>query len=355
MSNNPMNERPFPSPLLAPTCDDRLIWEIWLSRYHLPALTVADQIGLFSFLAQSPATIEEVAVGLSLGPRGAEVLLGILSALGLLVQRQGHFHLSDEARTYLLAESPYYHGDILQILNYPVTAATLREWLENDRAIACGGGEEDVLIRAWESGEMSPEMAAKVTSATHAHSFPAAMGVARNGDFSNVHRLLDVAGGSGCFCIALATRHPNMHFAVMELPTVCKLVEQYAATYGLQGRIETIAANMFTDPWPSGYDGVFFADIFHDWNRAQCLHLAKRSLEILPPGGRVFIHEVLLNDTKDGPLVAAAFSMTMLQLKGKQYTARELAELLQVVGFIGVTVRPTYAYYSLVSASKPAE
>jgi len=31
MSNYPMNERHSPSPLLAPTCDDRLIWKIALT------------------------------------------------------------------------------------------------------------------------------------------------------------------------------------------------------------------------------------------------------------------------------------------------------------------------------------
>ena len=349
-----MNEYSSPSPPLAPPCDDRLIWEISLSRYYLPTLTIANQIGLFPLLARSPATVEEVAEGLSLGPRGAEALLGLVSALGFLVQRQGRFHLTDEARTYLLAESPYYQGDILPILDRPVTATTLREWLENDWATSQGGGHKDVLLEVWTSGEMSAEIATKLTSFMHAHSFPTAMGVALNGDFSDVHRLLDVAGGSGCFCIALATRYPNMHFAVMELPAVCKLVEQYAASYGLQDQIETIAANMFTDPWPSGYDGVFFSNIFHNWDRASCLHLAKRSFEMLPPGGRIFLHEILLNDTKDGPPVAAAFSMDMLQLKGKQYTARELDELLQDAGFTNVTINPTYTYFSLVSANKPS-
>jgi cyclopropane fatty-acyl-phospholipid synthase-like methyltransferase len=210
------------------------------------------------------------------------------------------------------------------------------------------------LLNDWKSGEMSAEMAAVVTPFMHAHSFPAAMGVARNGDFANVHRLLDVGGGSGCFCIALATRYPDMRLAVMELPPVCKLVEQYVARYGLQGQIETVAANMFTDPWPSGYDGMFFSNVFHDWDRASCLNLAKRSFEVLPPGGRIFLHEMLLNDTKDGPLVAVVFSMEMLALRGKQYSVEELDQLLQEVGFTGTTVTPTYAYYSLVSARKPA-
>jgi len=187
----------------------------------------------------------------------------------------------------------------------------------------------------------------------HAHSFPAAMSMARKGDFADVHQLLDVGGGSGCYCIALATRYPNMRFTVMELPVVCKLTEQYIASYGLQGQIETIPANMFTDPWPSGYDGVLFSDIFHIWDLASCLQLAKRSFEMLPPGGRIFLHEILLNDTKDGPLVAAAYSTSMLWMGSKQYTARELDKLLRDVGFTDVTVNPTHTYFSLVSARKP--
>ena len=149
---------------------------------------------------------------------------------------------------------------------------------------------------------------------------------ARHGDFANVHRLLDVGGGgSGCFCIALATRYPGMRMAVMELPPVCQLVQQYVARYGLQGQIEAVAANMFADPWPSGYDGIFFGNVFHDWDRASCLQLATRSVAALPPGGRIFLHEMVLNDTKDGPLVAVAFSMEMLALTGKQYSVDSVA------------------------------
>jgi hypothetical protein len=347
-----MSELTTTPSLLPPAVDDRLIWDTWTSKYHLPTVAVADEIGLFPFLAESPATSEEVVAGLSLGPRGAEILLGILSALGFLVQHRGRFLLSETARTYLLPDSPYYYGPFLRPMgNRPVSAASLREWLKKDAESS--HGEDQDIVRDWQSGELSAERAAVLTPIMHAHSFPAAMGVARHGDFANVHRLLDVGGGSGCFCIALATRYPGMRFAVMELPAVCSLVQQYVARYALQGQIEAVAANMFTDPWPAGYDGIFFSNVFHDWDRASCLQLAARSFAALPPGGSIFLHEVVLNDTKDGPLVAAAFSMEMLALRGKQYSVDELDQLLQEAGFTGTTITPTYAYYSLVSAIKP--
>jgi len=317
----------------------------------LPALAVADEIGLFPLLATSPRTTGEVAAELSLGLRGSETLLGLLSAPGFLVQRQSRFCLTDVTRTYLLPDSPYYYGAFLRTTSQrAMTPAILRELLEKDREAS--SPTRSSVVNAWKSGEISEELAVAVIPGFHALSFPAAMGMVRHGNFSGIRHLLDVAGGSGSCCIALSLRYPDMHFTLMDLPSVCKQAERYTTQYGLRDQITILAANMLTDSWPSGSDGVLFSNIFHNWDRATCLHLAKRSFETLPPGGRIFLLEMLLNDTSDGPLVSTVFSL-MMPPGAKQYTARELDELLQEVGFVGTNVIPTTTYYSLTSASKP--
>jgi hypothetical protein len=45
--------------------------------------------------------------------------------------------------------------------------------------------------------------------------------------------------------------------------------------------------------------------------------------------------------------------MLMLGTEGQQFTLPELKALLEGAGFIDVQARPTYGYYSLVSARKP--
>jgi acetylserotonin N-methyltransferase len=110
---------------------------------------------------------------------------------------------------------------------------------------------------------------------------------------------------------------------------------------------------MFKDPWPTGYDAVFFGNIFHDWGRPRCRFLAQRSHQALPPGGRIYIHEMLLSDTKDGPLAAATDSMHMMFFaEGKQQSVGEFDELLGEAGFKDLTVTHTFGYYSLLSARK---
>jgi O-methyltransferase domain/Dimerisation domain len=331
-----------------PTSDDRLIWDVWLSVYHFPTLAVADGLGVFSLLKEASASSEEVAERLSLGPRATEALLGVLTSLGFLEQRRSRFYLTDVARNFLLPDSPYYWGGILDLVrDIPFTCSSLREALKKDKPIGYEG--DDI----WETHELDPEQARLFTRAMHSHSFPAAMGVARRGNFTGVRRLLDVAGGSGCFCIALAQRYPEMRFTVAELPVVCRLAEEYVAHYGLQDRIDTASLDMFSDPWPSGYDAHFLSNIFHDWNWEHCRLLARQSFESLPSGGRIYLHEMLLEDTRDAPLAATSFSMNMIFFtQGKQFTAGELEKLLGEAGFEEIALTPTNGYYSLVIGRK---
>jgi cyclopropane fatty-acyl-phospholipid synthase-like methyltransferase len=200
---------------------------------------------------------------------------------------------------------------------------------------------------------MSAEEARGSNRRMHSHSLPAAVGLARNGDFQGVTRLLDIAGGSGCFSIALALRYPALRCTVADLPVVAASTRTYIERYRCEDRVDTYPLNMFSEPWPAGYDAIFFSNVFHDWDARRREELVARSFAALPPGGRIYLHEMLLNDTHDGPLPAALFSVMMLGTRGKQFSAPELNTLLTGAGFTDITVTHTYAYHSLVRATRP--
>jgi len=163
-----------------------------------------------------------------------------------------------------------------------------------------------------------------------------------------------VGGGSGCFSIALARRYPDLHCTVMDLPAMCEVAQEYIAAAGMEARVDTRGADMFRDEWPHGYDAVFFSNVFHDWSFETCAELAARAHGILPKGGRICLHEMLLDDDGSGPLTAAAFSVAMLHgTHGQQFTFAQLRDLLAGAGYTGVTARATYGYYSLVSGIRP--
>lgn len=330
-----------------PTCDDRAVWDTMLAWFQGVALSVADDLGLFALLVGGSCDREEIGRRLALHPRACEALLAVLTGLGFLAQYEGRFSLAPVARNFLLPDGPYYRGELLGMgREWPFYKA-VREALLRDR-------DRERIAHPRQTGDLAPEDARQITAAMHRQSLPAAMGVARWGDFTGVQHLLDVGGGSGCFCIALAARYPQMRFTILELPAVCPVAQEYAAEAGMQERIDTHPANMFRGPWPSGCDAIFFSNILHGWDWDGCIELARRSFAALPAGGRVYVHEALLSDTRDAPLTVALFSLSMLlHSEGKQLSAGELRELLEECGFLDVSITPTYGYYSLTVGRKP--
>jgi ubiquinone/menaquinone biosynthesis C-methylase UbiE len=333
-----------------PTCDDKPIWDLWMSVYHFPTLAVADELGLFNLLADKQLGADEIAAKLGLSKRSTEALLAVLAGLNLLRTHNGSFYLTDVSKNFLLPDSPYYWGHMIKLVrDLSYSCSKLMEALKKDKPIAYGGERNEL----WEVHEQDPKQAEAFTKAMHSHSFPAAMSAAMIGDFDGVTKVLDVAGGSGCFCIALAHRYPMIQFTLLELPAVCDVARSYVEKFGLKDRIKIVSGNMFKDSWPQGHDAIFFSNILHDWDLRSCEYLVKKSYDALPPEGKIYIHEMLLNDTKDGPLTAASFSMNMIYFThGKQFTAKELTDLLTYCGFEEVTIAETSSLYSLVSGTK---
>jgi acetylserotonin N-methyltransferase len=205
----------------------------------------------------------------------------------------------------------------------------------------------------WAAGEIAIGQAKAIAASMHSHSLPAAIGAARNYDFTGVNRILDVGGGSGCFMIAFAQAHPTIEATILELPSMCEAAATYIEGGAVGRSVDTAALNMFRDPWPKGYDAIFFSNIWHDWNFTTCAWLAERAYEALPRGGRIMLHEMLLDDDGAGPATTAAFSMLMLlATQGQQFTFAELKSLLAQAGFRDVETQQTAGYYSITTGYK---
>jgi 3-hydroxy-5-methyl-1-naphthoate 3-O-methyltransferase len=346
-----------------PSADSRLIWDIYFSAHILPVVALADELGVFALLEATPLSVKEAATRLNVTDEWAEILLGALASLQLVRLQDGRFHNADAARSFLLPTSPYYAGFSLRRF------ATRNVWERLKRAVAGPGASASTaaaevpesapsvyIVRDWKEGDYPLQRAEEGVRTMHGLSFAAAVALARNADFSRVRRLLDVAGGSGGFSIALAQRNPQLRCTVAELPVVCQVTRRYIAEYGADDRVDTLPLNMFFEPWPSGYDAIFFSCVMHDWDLDHRLELIRRAFEALPVGGTIHIHEMLLSDTADGPLAPALYSLAMrIGTLGKQFTAPELREALEAIGFADVVVQNTTHYFSLVSARKRSD
>jgi len=334
------------------TTDDRLVWDTWLAMFRFPVVSAADEVGTFAAISATAKSSQELAAELGVDARALQIHLGMLAALGFVERRDGKWRASAAARTWLHPEAEGYAGPLIRRFaeNQPLHEQLLVTLRTGGRAEAYKSASAE-----WERGAMPPELAAIITAFMNAHSRASSRAVALQPFLADVRSVLDVGGGSGIFSIEMAKAWPQLSATVLEIDTICAEADRYIAAAGVGQRVKTHAANMFTQPWPRDHEAHFFSNIFHDWSDDTCRLLARRSFEALPSGGRILLHEMLMDDDGCGPLPVAAFSLLMLiGTKGRQYSLPELRDFLVGAGFVDVEAAGTGGgYYSLVSARRP--
>jgi len=337
----------------SPTVLDNAMWDMWMSTYHLPVMCVAHDLEIFSCInTHNSCTVEQLSKLLNIRKRSVEILVGPLSALGFLTNKKHVFYLSEKAKTYLLRDSQFYWGPILE------GSRNHSEYKKILEAVKIGSNQllygDKTYTDMWKEGSITPDAALYFTRKMHATIFAPAVAAIETGLFQDTKMLLDVGGGSGCFSIAYANKYPECIATVFELPVVCDVAKQYIHEYDLVNRVLMHPGDFFNKhSWPCSHDGVLLSQIMHDWPEEQCKIILENAYDILPPKGKIYIHEMLLNNTKTSPLTTSCFDLLMcINHQSQQFTKNKLCELLGSVGFKHPKMRKTFGYYSLIIATK---
>jgi len=337
---------------LPATSDDGAFWHHWLSPYFLPCITVADEIGTFAAISGEALALGDLAGKLGVNARALGIHLGLLAGLGMVETRGGKWRATHLARTWMHPEGEGYYGPLLHGFrtSLPMHQAMLD-------TLKTGHKPEGLVtnVEEWERGELEVEAAHRIAAFMHSHSVASSKAVSRMPDMAGVTSLLDVGGGSGVFAIEIARANPGLAATILEIEAMCTAAQIYIDRAGMASRVRAQPGDMFRLPLPEGHDAHFYSNVFHDWSEQTNRMLAAKSFAALPPGGRIMLHEILMNDDGSGELVPAAFSVLMLLgTRGKQYSLAEFSDILTGAGFVDVqAARTGGGYYSLVTARKP--
>jgi ubiquinone/menaquinone biosynthesis C-methylase UbiE len=326
----------------SPLHDERPIFDLFASHFQTRVVETAVRLGIFDALC-TPLSVASLRQRIAIGEQATEAIVSVLAASGLITNESGQLALTPIAREYLTSDSPFFKGDMFNLIS--------DDELRLMREVHFQDGRARPATSQWLAGTVhKPDQQAKHM---HAHTYAAASAMGRHAAFGEVRNLLDVAGGAGTVSIAIAQQNPTLRCTVMDLPGMAEASSRLIAKHGVADRVTFVGKNMFEDTWPTGFDAVMFSNIFHDWTRPRCVALAHAAYSSLPAGGRVFVNEMLLNENKTGPLGPALFSMMMLlRMEGKQFTQRELTSLLEEAGFSSVETIAQFGYYSLITGRR---
>jgi len=307
-------------------------------------LLVANDLDLFRHL-DTGRSAAELAAALKVEPRALELLMNALVAVGLLEKGADGYRNAPVAAAWL--GSAHYRGHIFRHIHH-----CWESWNDLAGVLRRGGPEqvrESAILHeheAWNRDfirgmddvtlELAPQVAAQLD-----------LGMARS--------LLDVGGGPGTYARALLSAHPRLESVTLfDLPFALAVADERLAGFARRDDVRLVPGDFQQDPLGSGFDAVWISQVLHSQDEAGCRALLGKAARALNAGGRLVVHEFLLDDSRTGPLTAALFAvhMRVMTAGGRAYSGAEIAGWMRECGLVEIEVRKVSDETGIVQGRK---
>jgi hypothetical protein len=294
-----------------------------VSSYYWRSSTVhaGVKLDIFSGIGNEQLTAAELSNNMGASYRGLEMLLNALTALGLLVHVEDRYGNTGFSKTHLVKGEPGYLGYIIMHHYHLVDG-----WTKLDKAIMQG---TPIVKRSY--GEETERQSFQMGMFNLAMAIAPAL--ADEIDLGGRMHLLDLGGGPGTHAIHFCLANPDLRATVFDRATTEPFFRETTRKFGMAERIDFVAGDFNIDPIAGSYDVAWLSQILHSNSLEACQALIDKTVAALEPGGMILIHDFFLNDTMDGPLFPALFSLNMLlNNPGRSYSEKEVREMLSRAG-----------------------
>ena len=291
--------------------------------WHTCALHAGVKLDVFSAIGSEALTANAIAGEISADPRSLAMLLNALTAMELLQKEADTFLNTEASREFLSKASPRYIGHmILHHHQLMESWARLDEGVKTGKPVRRGKARDDDQWR--ESFLMGMfNMAMQIAPL-----------VVPQLDLSKRSHLLDLGGGPGTYAIHFCKHNPKLEATVCDLPTTRPFAQKTIERFGLADRIAFKDVDFVEEGIDGTYDAAWLSHILHGESPQNCRQIIHKAVSSLAPGGMIIIHEFILDNTMDGPLFPALFSLNMLlgTEGGQSYSEAQLHEMLTEAG-----------------------
>jgi hypothetical protein len=337
---------------MPPQLTPERIMQTGLAFWPSKTLLSAIEFGVFTELAQGPASFAELSGRLGLHPRSALDFLDTLVALGFLTREGDRYGNTPEADLFLDRKKPSYVGGILEMANhrlYPFwghLSEALRTGLPQNELKSGGAGMFETLYA-------EPARLEQFLQAMTGISHGANIAIAKAFPWAGYQTFVDVGTAQGDLAAQIALANPHLRGMGFDLPQVAPIFNEYVARVGVADRLTFQPGSFFTDPLPKA-DVVLMGHILHDWDLPTKQMLIAKAFDALPAGGALVVYEAIIDDDRSRNAFGLMMSLNMLieTPGGFDYTGADCAGWMKAAGFSSTRVEPLVGPDSMVVAVK---
>jgi len=289
------------------------------------ALHTGVKLDIFTAIGSDALFVDAINEKLEVDKRGLSMLLNALSALELLVKKDGKYSNSPPALTFLSKGSQQYIGFMIMHHHH-----LMESWHKMDKAIIEG---RPTRSRSSFSDEERRE---SFLMGMFNIGMAIAPKLSKELDLSGCKRLLDFGGGPGTYAIHFCLANPELSASVYDLETTRPFAEKTINKFNVSDRVDFISGNYIEDEfaYSDSFDAAWLSHILHGEGSEQAQEIIGKAISALKPKSKIYIHDFILNDNMDGPLFPALFSINMYlgTPEGQSYSEAELSNMLKAHG-----------------------
>ena len=297
------------------------------------ALMSAVELDLFTAIAGGATTIDAAAAALDIEPVNAERLMVALTAMELLHRDGDQFANADDVQRFLVRGSRSYAGPWM-LFSKPRWEAwgKLTEHLKRRAADQRRLGMYDETFTA--------EKAREYHEATYSIGMGAARRFHRQVDLGGRRRIMDLGGGSGCYCIVAAQTYPDITAVVLDLPVVVEITREFLVANEVADRVSAQACDFTRDPLPDDADVAIMASNLPQYSRDIIAEVVQRVHDALVPGGEYHLVGEMIRPEGDGPIAPAMWGLAeaVSGSTGLAHSTADCVAYFERAGFSDITV-----------------
>ncbi len=299
-------------------------------------LFAAIDLDLFSHVAGGANTLSALLDTLDLDERGLRILLNGLVGIGFLYKSESDaYTLPADAAQFLVKNSPEYMGGMVHHCK-----RLYENWSMLTDAVSSGqpvGGAQSLAqLEAY---------FAELVKGLYVSNYPTAIKLAELlevGQSAKNLEVLDVAGGSAVWSIAMLEKDADSRATVIDLPSVIHVAEEYVDQHKLSNRFTYLPGDLEEMNFPQAYyDVAVMANICHALGPIATQRAFQKLAKTLKPGGKLAIIDFVPDDRRAKAGWALIFGVNMLITtpEGDVFTAAEYGQWLKDAGFTKVTTQ----------------
>lgn len=305
---------------------------------------------IFDILDEGTKTIDQLSQITGASVRGLRVLLNALVALDFLHKdATQQYSLTPESAAFLVSTKPSFQGGLFRHASHDLVP----KWLGLTEIVQTGKPPSAINQEA-----AGAEFFQQFVNDIFPLSYPAAKILAEVLNVAHAEQpfgVLDLAAGSGVWGITIAQQSPQVQVTAIDWANVIPVTQQNADRFGLSDRFSTIAGDLLSVDFGTGYQLATLGHIIHSEGETRSRQLLHKVFAALASGGTIAIAEWLMNQDRTGPINAAIFAVNMLVNTevGDTYSFAEISSWLTEAGFTDARTLAAPGPSPLILATKP--